>query len=786
MTSNQTALLLGALLMVTACVTRQEWPDPEVSRGGAPSHSTAAGSYLPPSVWSSAEDFNGPYAGWRDVKAEFGAVGDGTADDSGAIQKGLDALRKFDAHGGAAVLYFPPGTYRITRTLTMRLNAGANLVGADPAVTIVAWDGPKGGTMLRTSGSFDTLFERITWDGRQRADIAIAQWWNFASDRGKYQGSIKHIDETFRDVGIGIFGGRLGKDYGEGDSETLIRRVKFIRNTVAGVNLGSFNALNFWVWDSEFRDCARGVSNEFSFDDKGPAAGAGNFSVYRSLFLRSTVADISIGNTQWFSFRDNVSIGSARFLSALQTGANAATMLVQDNRVIDTTEPVSIRVGNEGPLLLIDNQFRSLPGATGPVVQLYGTGIAADRGDRDVLSVGNRYTVANPVQIARSGGRLLADGDSTVDPDAIDASPPVLPGIAQRRRNRIIEIKPGASTGEIQEAIDTAAAGGGADAVVHLAAGDYHVTRELRVPANANIEIAGDSELTTLWWSGTDASGTVFRLIGPSLATIRDVGIIGGHATAIAIAGADQVGGRISVDASYLASVRISGMHGTRVEFQANTSLAGLQVDDSRSVMSLGCGGLGPIRISANSSVMVSESWYEGKRADVFRGDSGEFTYLAGLVAPYVHGVEAGLSPDEPAILLDGFKGDASVIGMGMALISGRNGIDVASLDESASALFLAVGAAYGGAGADRSFFRSGSTRGNTAMVLAKIYVPPAGARDIPDAGRNDLAFIARGLRQARSVQWEIADPVKAPGATHVQLFRVMAPDTAVGLKVEP
>ena len=45
--------------------------------------------------------------------ADFGAVGDGRADDTAALQKALD--RSF-ADGGT-VLMIPPGTYRVTRTL---------------------------------------------------------------------------------------------------------------------------------------------------------------------------------------------------------------------------------------------------------------------------------------------------------------------------------------------------------------------------------------------------------------------------------------------------------------------------------------------------------------------------------------------------------------------------------------------------------------------------------------------------------------------------------------------
>jgi len=54
------------------------------------------------------------------VASQFGAVGDGSADDTGAIQAALDAA--FGAAPGT--LLIPPGTYRITRTIRVLMSAG--------------------------------------------------------------------------------------------------------------------------------------------------------------------------------------------------------------------------------------------------------------------------------------------------------------------------------------------------------------------------------------------------------------------------------------------------------------------------------------------------------------------------------------------------------------------------------------------------------------------------------------------------------------------------------------
>jgi hypothetical protein len=63
----------------------------------------------------SEDEFVGPFASWANVKTEVGAVGDGKTDDTAAIQKALESVRRQDSP--KKVLYFPAGTYRITGTL---------------------------------------------------------------------------------------------------------------------------------------------------------------------------------------------------------------------------------------------------------------------------------------------------------------------------------------------------------------------------------------------------------------------------------------------------------------------------------------------------------------------------------------------------------------------------------------------------------------------------------------------------------------------------------------------
>src|ERR1700685_1016471 len=66
-----------------------------------------------------------PRSDWIDVRSA-GAKGDGTTDDTDAIQSVLNRLsdKPADKQPQRHVVYFPPGRYRITRTLTVTESTG--------------------------------------------------------------------------------------------------------------------------------------------------------------------------------------------------------------------------------------------------------------------------------------------------------------------------------------------------------------------------------------------------------------------------------------------------------------------------------------------------------------------------------------------------------------------------------------------------------------------------------------------------------------------------------------
>ncbi|HRK32202.1 MAG TPA: glycosyl hydrolase family 28-related protein [Tepidisphaeraceae bacterium] len=119
---------------------------------------------------------------WINVK-DYGAIGDGTADDTAAIQAAINAAQVAATPDKRNLVYLPNGTYRITETLEVYHNQGLRFVGVGnvaglPAYVggyanppsrqtgaILYWDGGPGGILLRLVGSYDGAIENLAFVG---------------------------------------------------------------------------------------------------------------------------------------------------------------------------------------------------------------------------------------------------------------------------------------------------------------------------------------------------------------------------------------------------------------------------------------------------------------------------------------------------------------------------------------------------------------------------------------------------------------------------------------------
>lgn len=217
----------------------------------------------------------------------------------------------------------------------------------------------------------------------------------------------------------------------------------------------------------------------------------------------------------------------------------------------DSLDPIS--VSGSGPVILLDNTFRSRPDATnGPVVNV----------GANLLSVGNTFTVGRSIAV---GGRSITMEDQVVNRNVLGLPPPMVPGFLPNRHRPVIEVPTNANASVIQQAIDAAAGLSGSRPVVHLPTGAFQVDRTLVIPAGCDLQLVGDGSGDGYWTGGTQLEWNgppgepLLRLAGPSRATLREFAVYGKNsALGIVIDNCDQPGARVFMESVYLTGSEVN------------------------------------------------------------------------------------------------------------------------------------------------------------------------------------------------------------------------------------
>jgi hypothetical protein len=468
-------------------------------------HSSAAAptapSQIPALRWEERSD-------WINVKTDTtpAALGDGRADDTAAIQKALSGVRD------GSVLYFPPGTYRITAPLVLRNPTGARWIGGliigHGRETKWVWDGADGGTLLLLDGVAYSRFVGLELEGRGRASVGF----HYRATQG-FQTEVTHRHLAFQ----GFTGAAVLEDHSSGGqalAETTFENCLF-EDCERGVAFVRFNDYDYTFDGCEFRRCGVAIDCDH-----------GNFYVRNCHFEGSRVVDIRDGSEHCSSIRRSTSLGSQAFVLRR---SSVAPLTLQDCHVEGWKDPEGAIFLSRPPALLFDCVFTQPP--------------------KDRQQAG-----LPPIRVQGEGQKLLVSGNQVCG----------APGLVQGARPTLIAIPPGERQGvvrsarrsflteqadlpgrvfdarrdyhargdgvaddttAIQKTIDAAAAASGG-AIAYLPTGRYLITSTLRITGE-DFFVGGSGWCTQLIWKGP-AGGVLVEVHEPQRVTLEDL-MVGAH-----------------------------------------------------------------------------------------------------------------------------------------------------------------------------------------------------------------------------------------------------------------
>ncbi len=278
-----------------------------------------------------------PRSDWISVKAQ-GAAGDGVADDTGAIQEAFDQIKR------GVTIYFPPGTYRVTKTLIVdspdKKSAlyGVLVVGHGRDTRLV-WDGNEGGTFLREEGMGYSRWVGLELDGAGKAAVGAHHYSNYTFETVHRK---QHM--AFRNfTKYGVYADPQDKF---AMAETSFENCLF-EKCGTGVSFVQFNDYDETFDGCEFRDCGTGIECRH-----------GNFYARNCHFEGSTVVDMLSQPEHGCTVRRCTSLGSNQFLRQ----ANAvATMVVEGCAVAGWKDPAGALSFSGAPALVFDCNFSDPP-----------------------------------------------------------------------------------------------------------------------------------------------------------------------------------------------------------------------------------------------------------------------------------------------------------------------------------------------------------------------------------------------------------------------------------------
>lgn len=257
---------------------------------------TSASTLAAPRIVGAVESQSGASCGPLVNVTAFGAVGNGAADDTAAIQAAVDDCfgTSSNPHSGVNAhlnkpLYFPAGIYRTSAPIILTNVRGGHIFGAGRFTTMIK--NSRGTSVFRTNGFEFSRVEMLQLSAvGNQADVFDLDWTN--------GGGTALQSNTFADVFFD--GGAIGVNIGKSDfmgSENLFLNCFFNRHGTAGLKTSNFNALQNTLVGGNIQSCSVGVWIR-----------AGSCSVYNTGFQICNTFDIAVDN----SANDSMVISGSR------------------------------------------------------------------------------------------------------------------------------------------------------------------------------------------------------------------------------------------------------------------------------------------------------------------------------------------------------------------------------------------------------------------------------------------------------------------------------------------
>jgi len=190
---------------------------------------------------------------------DFGAVGDGTTDDSAAIQAALDAAANLGVDDKGALVHFPSGKYKITSTINYPMGKFVSITG-DGKPSMIIWDGAASGTMFlmdNFTGDEKKIFIENIQLKADAADTVIGFEINRTSGQAVVNVSFRHI--LFNTMGVAL--------QASNECDQIVFENNYILSyQTHGIKLLNGVCNNWFIQNNHFRS---GIANSVALSSEG-------------------------------------------------------------------------------------------------------------------------------------------------------------------------------------------------------------------------------------------------------------------------------------------------------------------------------------------------------------------------------------------------------------------------------------------------------------------------------------------------------------------------------------